>query len=91
MATVAPGSQFQKVLMEEVYGEDGQDRGSDIVLATIGLGLQKFIPPSPQDVAARYETVLHPQVVVESSVRATLDPSPRPVRTRATKRKLVEG
>ncbi len=87
---MAPGSQFQKFVMEEVYGEDGQDRGSDNVLATIGLGLKKFVPPSPQDMAVHYENVLPPKVVVESSLRAALDPSPRPVRTRVMKRKVVE-
>lgn len=87
ISSTAPGSRFQKSCMEEVYGEDGHDRGSDNVLATIGLGLKKFVPASPPNVAAHYENILSPKVVIESSLKAALDPAPRSTR-RITKRKL---
>lgn len=70
--------------MEEAYGDEG-GTSTDAVVATTGLGLLKILPAG-QNTDIRYEVVLQPKVVLESSLKAALEPAPPRKRSKGTKR-----
>jgi len=78
---VEPNTPFNKVYMEETYAADseGHEKEPEIVVATVGMGVRKVVS---RPVHA-HEYVLGPKVVLESSLKAVLDPPPpRPTRSK---------
>jgi len=84
------GQKFNRAYMEDAYGDDRRGGGNtepDTVFATAGMALRKNMPPGSQ---FRYEKVLPAKVVLESSLKAALEPAPprggkrrKPVDTKA--------
>ena len=82
------GQTFNRAYMEDAYGDDRRGGGNtepDTVFATAGMALRKSMPPSSQ---FRYEKVLPAKVVLESSLKAALEPAPS--RDRGKRRKPVD-
>ena len=70
------GQKFDSAYMEDAYGDDrrgGGSTGPDRVLATAGMALRKNMPPGSQ---YQYEKVLPAKVVLESLLKAALEPAP---------------
>ena len=82
------GQKFNRAYMEDAYGDDRRGGGNtepDTVLATVGMALRKNMPPGSQ---FRYEKVLPAKVVLESSLKAALEPAPS--RDRGKRRKPAD-
>ena len=73
--SVGFGQTFDSTYMEDAYGDDrrGGSTGPDTVLATAGMALRKNMPPRSHH---QYEKVLPAKVVLESSLKAALEPVP---------------
>ena len=74
--SVGFGQNFDSAYMEDAYGDDRRGGGStepDRVLATAGMALRKNMPPGSQYL---YEKVLSAKVVLESTLKAALEPAP---------------
>ncbi len=77
---------FNDIYMEETYAADseGHNKEPQVVIATVGMGVRKVVS---QPDGHRYEYVLSPKVVLESSLKAVLEPPPpRPTRSKSTRR-----
>ncbi|KAF9523711.1 hypothetical protein CPB83DRAFT_862335 [Crepidotus variabilis] len=85
ITSIHPKTAFIKAIMEESYGEDAGS-GNDVVIATTGLGLAKVVQ-SNQGSDIHYENLLLPKVVLESSLKAALEPPP----PRKRIRKITKG
>ena len=69
------GQKFNRAYMEDAFGDDprgGANTEPDTVFATAGMALRKNMPLSSQ---FRYEKVLPAKVVLESSLKAALEPT----------------
>lgn len=82
---IEPNSLFNDTYMDEAYEADskGPEKGPEIVIATVGIGLRKIVPHN-----ASYEYGLAPKVVLESSLKAALEPPPSSSKT--SKRRAAE-
>jgi len=69
------GQKFNGAYMEDAYGDDrrGGSTGPNTVLATAGMALRKRMPLGSQYL---YEKVLPAKVVLDSSLKAALEPAP---------------
>ena len=76
--TVFSGELFEEDWMEDAYGDNRQDRGDiepDRVVATVGMALVKIMP---HGILSGHEKILPAKVVLQSSLKAALEPlSPR--------------
>jgi hypothetical protein len=80
---VEASTPFENVSMESAYAADleGSGKGPETVIATVGMGVVKVAALRGSRV---HENVHSPKVVLESSLRAALDPAPaRPTRSKA--------
>ncbi|KAF9524958.1 hypothetical protein CPB83DRAFT_860290 [Crepidotus variabilis] len=85
ITSIHPKTAFIKTIMEESYGEDTGSE-NDVVIATTGLGLSKVVR-STEGPDIHFENVLMPKVVLESSLKAALEPAPpRTSRKKSAKR-----
>ncbi|CAA7260331.1 unnamed protein product [Cyclocybe aegerita] len=82
-STIQPGVPFKREYMEEVYG-DGDDHksGTQAVVATTGIGVRKALPRE-----RRYENVMSPKVILESSLKVALEPQPQEASRRSKGRR----
>ena len=72
--TVFCGESFDDEWMEDAYGDNRRGGGEiepDMVIATVGMALRKTMPPGS---AFGYEKILPAKVVLQSSLKAALDP-----------------
>lgn len=86
VSQVEPQIQFNHIYMEETYAADseGHDKEPETVVATVGMGVRKVVS-HPE--GRCHEYVLSPKVVLESSLKAVLEPPPpRPSRSKSTRR-----
>ena len=68
------GELFDEDWMEDAYGDNRRGRGDiepDTVVATVGMALMKTMPPGS---AFGYEKILPAKVVLQSSLKAALEP-----------------
>ena len=82
---VEPNTPFSNVYMEEAYAADseGHEKDLEIVIATVGMGVHKVVTMKE---GRGHEYVLGPKVVLESSLKAVLEPPPpRPTRSKSTR------
>ncbi|PPQ99363.1 hypothetical protein CVT26_014306 [Gymnopilus dilepis] len=89
-------AKFESAWMEDAYGDGRQAGGKnakdEMVVGTTGIGLKKIIIDRERGLPAKgqemFENVVPPKVVLESTLRESLDPPPPT--SRKVKKKKVE-
>jgi len=94
---VRSAAKFESLWMEDAYG-DGRQAGSkkakeEMVVGTTGIGLKKIVIDREKELPVKgrelFENIVAPKVVLESTLRESLDPPP-PTSRGKIRRKKVE-